>query len=102
MIQVIATIEVHEGRREQFLAAFRANVPNVLDEDGCLEYGPTVDVPTEIAAQGPPRSNVVTVVEKWTSLEALQAHLAAPHMQTYRQQVKDLVAGVRLQVLQPA
>ena len=54
-----------------------------------------------IAAQGPPRENVVTVVEKWESLEALRAHLAAPHMAEYRARVKDLVAGVKLQVLQP-
>ena len=32
-----------------------------------------MDVPTDIAAQGPPRDNVVTVVEKWSSLQALHA-----------------------------
>ena len=42
------------------------------------------------------------VVEKWESLDALNAHLVAPHMGSYREQVKDLVTGMNLQVLQPA
>lgn len=102
MICVIATIEVVDGAREEFIAAFKANVPNVLAEEGCIEYAPTVDLATDIGAQGPLREQVVTIVEKWESLQALEAHLAAPHMLEYREQVKDLVRGVSLQILQPA
>ncbi len=101
MIFVIATIEVKPGKREAFLAEFHKNMPNVKAEKGCVEYGPTVDVKTDIKAQVPLRDNVVTVVEKWESLQALQAHLTAPHMATYRERVKDYVAGVTLQVLEP-
>jgi len=101
MIFVIATIEVKPGKREGFLAEFHKNMPNVNAEKGCMEYGPTVDVKTDIKAQVPLRDNVVTVVEKWESLQALQAHLAAPHMATYRERVKDYVVGVTLQVLEP-
>jgi quinol monooxygenase YgiN len=102
MIHVIATIEIAEGKRTALLAEFHRIVPQVRAEAGCLEYGPTIDLQTEFAAQGPARDNVVTVVEKWESLAALRGHVAAPHMQEYRVRVKDLVAGVRLQVLQPA
>ena len=102
MIYVVATAELAEGRRGEFLQAFQANVPNVLSEDGCLEYCPTIDLPTEIAAQGAARNDVVTVVEKWRDMEALQAHLVAPHMLQYREQVKDMVRGVRLRILEPA
>jgi quinol monooxygenase YgiN len=102
MIHVIATIEVREGKREAFLAEFRRVVPHVHAEAGCQEYGPTVDVPTGLPAQGPLRENVVTIVEKWRDLDALRAHMQAPHMQEYRGRVKELVAGVRLQILQPA
>jgi quinol monooxygenase YgiN len=101
MIHVIATIELAAGKREAFLAEFRKIVPLVRAEAGCLEYGPTVDVATSIAAQGPVREQVVTVVEKWESLPALQAHLSAPHMLEYRGRVKDYVTGVKLQVVQP-
>jgi len=45
---------------------------------------------------------VVTIVEKWESLEALMAHAAAPHMTEYRAKVKDIVVGSALQILQPA
>lgn len=101
MIFVIATIEVKPGKREAFLAEFHKNMPNVHGEKGCLEYGPTVDLKTDIKAQIPLRESVVTVVEKWESLQALQAHLLAPHMATYRERVKDHVAGVTLQILEP-
>src|SRR5690349_7592768 len=84
MIHVIASIEVAAGKREAFLAEFRRVVPQVLAEAGCLEYGPTVDVASGIPIQEPPRDNVVTVVEKWQDLDALRAHLNAPHMGEYR------------------
>lgn len=102
MIHVIATIELAEGKREAFLAEFRKVVPLVRAENGCLEYGPTIDVATGVPAQGPPRDHVVTVVERWENLDALRAHLQAPHMTEYRVRVKDFVVRVHLQVLQPA
>ena len=102
MIYVIATIEVAAGKRNEFVEAFRANVPNVLAEEGCIEYEPTVDLETELAVQPDVRPNTVIIVEKWESLEALNSHLVAPHMIRYREKVKDLVAGVSLQVVQPA
>ena len=36
------------------------------------------------------------------SVDSLQAHLAAPHMNAYRAEVKELVTGVEIRVLQPA
>jgi quinol monooxygenase YgiN len=102
MIHVIASIDLSPGRRDQYLAEFRRNVPNVLAEKGCLEYGPTIDVASQIPVQPPVRENVVVVVEKWESLEALRTHLAAPHMLAFRERVKEMVKGVSLLVLEPA
>jgi quinol monooxygenase YgiN len=102
MICVLATIELAEGRRDEFLAAFGQLVPKVLAEEGCIEYGPMVDVQTNIPAQPPARPNVVTVVEKWQNIEALEAHLIQPHMLEYRKAVKGMVAGTTLLVLEPA
>lgn len=102
MIHVIATITVAAGKREEFLAAFHELTPKVREEIGCIEYGPAVDVETAISAQTFKGHDVVTVIEKWESVSALEAHLVAPHMETYREQVKDLVTGLTLHVLEPA
>ncbi len=102
MIFVVATIELQAGQRDAFLAEFQKLTPLVRAEEGCLEYGPALDVETSIPAQNEPRANVVTVMEKWEDLDALEKHLIAPHMLEYRQRVKDLVQSVALQVLEPA
>ncbi len=102
MIHVIATIELHEGQRDAFLAEFRQVMPHVLAEDGCLEYGPAVDVMTDIRAQHPERPDAVTIIEKWSSVEHLKAHLAAPHMSEFRGRVKAMVVRTTLYVLSPA
>ena len=100
MIHVIATIQTAAGRRDELLAAFRDLLPQVMAEAGCIEYGPAVDLDTPINSQAV-RSSVVTVVEKWESVAALKDHLAAPHMKTFRERVKDVVAGVDIRVLEP-
>jgi len=102
MIHVNATIEIVEGKRADYLAAFHELVPLVLAEQGCIEYGPAVDVATPIPVQSPLRANTVTVIEKWDSVEALQAHLEAKHMQDSREKVKDMLLSVSIQVLEPA
>lgn len=102
MIHVIAIITLKPGTREQFLGEFHALMPSVHAEDGCIEYGPTVDAETPIAAQIPRRPDVVTIVEKWRDLPALQAHLVAPHMTPYRAKVKEIVISTQLQILEPA
>ena len=43
MIRVIAILTAKPGRRDDILALFKANVPAVLQEKGCLEYGPVID-----------------------------------------------------------
>ena len=43
MIHVIAIITAKPGKREEVLAAFRANMPAVHAEQGCIEYGPATD-----------------------------------------------------------
>ena len=102
MIHVIATIDVATGRRDEFLAALGELIPKVQAEDGCIEFGPAVDADSEISVQRLKGSDVVTVIEKWASVAALKAHLDAPHMHQYREQVKDLVTGLTLHVLEQA
>ena len=102
MVHVFATITTAEGQREAFLNEFRALVPTVLAEQGCIDYGPAVDADSGIENQDHLGPNVVAVVEQWESVDALQAHLAAPHMNEFRSRVADLVTGIQLNVLKPA
>ena len=102
MIHVVATITLNPNTRPAFLEVFRWLTPIVRTEVGCIEYQATVDVPTTIAVQEGPRPDVVTVIEKWESVEALYAHGVAPHMTEYRTKVKDYVLSVKLQVTEAA
>lgn len=101
MISVLAFIRVKPGKAKDFLEAFADNVGNVRAENGCIEYFATVDIDTGLSIQEL-NADLVTVIEKWESLDALRAHLAAPHMAVYREKVKDIVEGVSLKVLKEA
>jgi len=101
MINVIASIYINEGRLSEFIEIFKSNIPNVIKEKGCIEYVPTIDVPTGLPPQEL-NSNVVTIIEKWDSVEDLQAHLSALHMLEYREKVKDLVEKMSVKVLKEA
>jgi quinol monooxygenase YgiN len=101
MIHVIATVQLHPGKRAQFLTELLAVVPKVRAEQGCLEYTPTSDLETSLPTQGSPREDTVIIVERWVSMECLEAHLIAPHMLEYRPKVRDCIARVGLQILKP-
>jgi len=102
MIHVVAIITAKSGQRDAVLAQFRAILPAVLAEEGCIEYGPAVDaepVPPFQAKLGP---HSFMVIEKWASPEALKAHAGAPHMAAYGAQVKELLESRVIHVLSPA
>jgi quinol monooxygenase YgiN len=101
MIYVIATVELVDGKRGRYLEELNKIIPKVRAETGCLEYGPATDVMTEIPVQEPVHENVITIMERWTDLQALNVHLKTPHMKTYRDAVKTLVKGLKIRVLQP-
>jgi quinol monooxygenase YgiN len=90
MLHVVAIITTQPGKRSQVLDKFRANVPNVLAEAGCVEYRPTIDsdVPG-LATFGP---DTFVVIEKWESAAALAAHMKAPHMAAYAAATRDFIA----------
>lgn len=102
MIYVIASIEVKESCKDQFLKIFKANVPAVKAEEGCLMYQPTVDFDSGMDAQKHIPGNVVTIIENWACIECLKKHLAAPHMLKYKQDVKDMVVKTTLNIVEPA
>lgn len=101
MIVVIASITVKIEKKAKFIEIFNKNVSNVLKEDGCIEYAPMVDTQSGIPVQEKDET-IVTIVEKWESIESLHAHLKAPHMDAYREEVADIVQNMTLKVLEKA
>jgi quinol monooxygenase YgiN len=102
MINVIAILTCKPGQRETVLAAFRANMPAVHAEKGCIEYTPVIDTPNMGKIQTPLGPDAFMVIEKWATKEDLGAHAAAPHMAAYAAKVKDLLAGRVIHVLSAA
>jgi quinol monooxygenase YgiN len=101
MIHVIAVITAKPGQRDKVLEHFRANVPAVLAEKGCIEYGAAVDAEPGTRFQTRYGADSFVVVEKWESQEALAAHAAAPHMAAYAAKTKEFVANRAIHILAP-
>jgi len=98
MIHVLAKVKIKEGKRNEFIDHLKTNIPNVLNEKGCIEYTPAIDIETQIDRQEFDQ-NQVTIIEKWKSIYSLKDHLEAPHMLSYREKVKDLVESTELKIL---
>ena len=64
-------IEVQDGKAQEQIDAYNALVPQVLAENGCIQYDLTKVDGT---------ANSFILIEKWSSKEALAAHDASPHM----------------------
>jgi quinol monooxygenase YgiN len=101
MIHVIAVITAKPGKRDAILEAFRANVPNVRAEQGCLEYGAAIDADPALPVQAKYGPDTFLVIEKWESMDALKAHAAAPHMAAYAAKTRDHIASRVIHILSP-
>jgi quinol monooxygenase YgiN len=49
VINVVATVELKEGKLQEYLDIFKKYVPKIRAEKGCIEYGATVDIQTIIS-----------------------------------------------------
>ena len=101
MIHVIAVITAKPGQRESILTHFRANVPAVRAEQGCIEYGAALDADPALPFQTKWGPDTFLVVEKWQSMDALKAHAAAPHMAAYAAKTRELLASRTIYILSP-
>ncbi len=99
MIHVLAIITAKPGMRDTILKEFRANMPAVHAEQGCLEYGPAVDATGSPTKYG---DDTFVVIEKWESPEALKAHAASPHMAAYAGKTREMIATRVIHILAPA
>jgi quinol monooxygenase YgiN len=102
MIHVLAIITAKPGQREAILREFRANMPAVRAEKGCIEYGPAIDAEGIGSLQTKFGPDSFVVIEKWESTDALKAHAAAPHMAAYAAKTKEMIQSRVIHVLSPA
>jgi quinol monooxygenase YgiN len=101
MIHVLAIITAKAGKRDEVLGHFRANMPAVHAEKGCIEYGPAVDAEGIGSFQTKFGPDSFVVIEKWESPDALKAHAASPHMAAYGAKTRDMIASRVIHVLSP-
>jgi quinol monooxygenase YgiN len=101
MIYVVANIELKPGARADYLAEFANVAPQVRAKPGCIEYVAAADAQTDLAWQHRAGPDRVTIIEKWESVEALQAHNDSPHMQAVRLRMRELVRGRVISILTP-
>jgi len=102
MIHVVAIITTKPGKREEVLSAFNEIVATVLEEEGCIEYGPVIDAADAPSIQTAFGANTFVVIEKWTSNDTLTAHSKSAHMLAYGDRVKHLIADRVIHILAPA
>jgi len=100
MIYVVAESLLKPGCREEFIRIAKANIPTVRAEKGCISYDLNADCTEGPAAQNAVE-NRLTFVECWESIDALRAHLAAPHMKAFVEKVKPLRESSILKVVTP-
>jgi quinol monooxygenase YgiN len=75
MIQVIVFYSLKKDCTEQFADVFGKIAPQVLNEEGCLQYELFVS---------PYESTRFCLVERWMSQAALDNHLATKHLAEFR------------------
>src|SRR5437773_9529564 len=101
MIYVVTIISAKSGLRDAILKEFRANMPAVHAEKGCIEYGPAIDAEGIGSFQAKFGPDTFVVIEKWESPEALKAHAASPHMAAYAAKTREMIANRTIRVLRP-
>lgn len=101
MIHVIATIRAQDGKLDVLTDAFRKIVPAVLSKPGCIEYGLSVHLATDLAGQAAFDDQELIIVEKWSELAALKRHIADPAYRSSYAELWQWVSGASMQILKP-
>ncbi len=90
MIFVIATISVVPGKAAALITGARHCIEATRREKGCISYDYVQD--TE-------RPDIVMVVERWTTREALAAHMVTPHLNDWRKARQPLVKSTKVEII---
>ena len=81
-VVVTAVFHPTSGHKRELIAALREAIPAVHEEEGCLLY-----------AIHDAEDGTITMLEKWTSAEALAAHAAGPAVVTLNRLIAEHIAA---------
>lgn len=84
LLTVIAHMQARSGKEQELRAALESLVEPTTQEAGYVNY----DLHESVEKPG-----LFFFYENWESPEALDAHLAAPHLQQFAARLDDLVEG---------
>ena len=87
-LKLLVNYTINPGEREEFLAKAVQIRPQILAEEGCVQYEYCPSAADE---------NKIILVEQWDSREAQKVHLDQPHMQGIYAAEKEHVADVNLE-----
>ena len=81
-LTVAAYIQAKEGKAEQVKQELAALMPPTHAEPGCISY---------VLHQSKDDPHLFLYFENWTSKEALDEHIAKPHVQAFLAKADDLL-----------
>jgi quinol monooxygenase YgiN len=99
MVHVFAIYDAQPGMRSKVLEFLHANTPAVRAEPGCVEYFATIDAAQAPGLQTPLGSDGFIVYERWADMDAFHAHADAPHVRSYRDNTRALIARRTVHVM---
>jgi quinol monooxygenase YgiN len=70
MINIIAKNYIAEGKADEFKALAKPLIAASREEEGCVSYSLFEDIHDK---------NILTFIEEWKSIEAIQIHNNSPH-----------------------
>lgn len=83
-ITVVVSARAKPGRGAELLDLYGELAAATHGEDGCLAF---------TLHRGLDDHDVIALVERWASREALDAHLGSPHVTTFRREAAELADG---------
>jgi quinol monooxygenase YgiN len=83
MILVFATINLKEGKNQEFLDITDSLIENTRKESGNISYDLYKDTQVD---------NVFVFVEKWKDEDVLSEHMETPHFKAFGEGVGSLLA----------
>ena len=89
-----------EADKAAYIAQTEEILGTVRAEDGCLEYRLLGDAVTDWEKPQRFGDRTLWMLEKWTSVEALRAHLETPHMKAFGPKVRPFRAASTFHVLE--